>query len=49
MASKALAAGLEAHGATRLHARGEGDQSDDMDGQFRGWYRGLFDALSAAL
>ena len=42
-------AGLEAHGATRIHRRGEGDQSDDMDGQFRDWYRGLFDALSTAL
>jgi cytochrome P450 / NADPH-cytochrome P450 reductase len=40
---------LEAHGATRIHARGEGDQSDDMDGQFRDWYRGLFDALTTAL
>ncbi|MGZ3174024.1 MAG: cytochrome P450, partial [Croceibacterium sp.] len=42
-------AGLEAHGATRIHPRGEGDQSDDMDGQFRDWYRGLFDALTTAL
>jgi cytochrome P450/NADPH-cytochrome P450 reductase len=42
-------AGLEAHGATRIHPRGEGDQSDDMDGQFRDWYRGLFEALTTAL
>ncbi len=41
--------GLEAHGAKRVHPRGEGDQSDDMDGQFRDWYRGLFEALTSAL
>jgi cytochrome P450 / NADPH-cytochrome P450 reductase len=40
---------LEAHGATRIHPRGEGDQSDDMDGQFRDWYRGLFESLATAL
>jgi cytochrome P450/NADPH-cytochrome P450 reductase len=40
---------LEAHGAKRIHPRGEGDQSDDMDGQFRGWYGGLFESLATAL
>jgi cytochrome P450/NADPH-cytochrome P450 reductase len=40
---------LEAHGAKRIHPRGEGDQSDDMDGQFRNWYRGLFESLTSAL
>ncbi len=42
-------AGLEAHGAKRIHPRGEGDQSDDMDGQFRDWYGGLFESLATAL
>jgi cytochrome P450 / NADPH-cytochrome P450 reductase len=37
---------LAAHGGERIHPRGEGDQSDDIDTQFRGWYDGLFDALA---
>ena len=31
---------LEAHGARRVHARGEGDARSDFDGQFSEWYSG---------
>jgi cytochrome P450 / NADPH-cytochrome P450 reductase len=40
---------LEAHGAERIHPRGEGDARGDFDGQFQSWYAGLWTALSAAL
>jgi cytochrome P450/NADPH-cytochrome P450 reductase len=40
---------LAAHGAERVYTRGEGDTSDDFDGQFRGWYRPLWQALATAL
>ena len=40
---------LEEHGAERIHPRGEGDQSDDIDSQFRHWYDDLFDSLAKTL
>jgi cytochrome P450/NADPH-cytochrome P450 reductase len=40
---------LAEHGAERIHPRGEGDQSDDIDTQFRDWYGGLFESLAKAL
>ena len=40
---------LEAHGASRIYQRGEGDASDDFDGQFRGWYDPLWSSLASAL
>src|ERR687885_750756 len=40
---------MAAHGATRVYERGEGDQSDDFDGQFRGWYEHLWSSLASAL
>ena len=40
---------MAAHGATRVYQRGEGDQSDDFDGQFRGWYEHLWSSLASAL
>ena len=40
---------MEAHGARRVYQRGEGDQSDDFDGQFRGWYEHLWSSLASAL
>lgn len=40
--------GLERHGAQRIYARGEGDASDDFDGEFQAWYRPLWDALAQA-
>ncbi|GCE49663.1 cytochrome P450/NADPH-cytochrome P450 reductase [Thermosporothrix hazakensis] len=36
---------LERYGAKRLYQRGEGDASDDFDGQFQQWYQGLWKAL----
>jgi cytochrome P450/NADPH-cytochrome P450 reductase len=38
---------LEAHGADRIHVRGEGDARDDFDGQFQSWYQPLWRALAA--
>ncbi|VTU17742.1 bifunctional cytochrome P450/NADPH--P450 reductase [Variovorax sp. PBL-E5] len=35
-------------GATRLHARGEGDAREDMDGAFQDWSDALWPALVAA-
>ena len=32
---------LEAHGARRVHPRGEGDARSDFDGQFSEWYAGI--------
>ena len=40
---------LEAHGAQRLHPRGEGDARDDFDGQFEGWQEPLWGAVATAL
>jgi cytochrome P450/NADPH-cytochrome P450 reductase len=40
---------LEAHGARRVHARGEGDARSDFDGQFSAWYQGLWSSLTDSL
>ncbi len=40
---------LEKHGAKRIYQRGEGDASDDFDGQFQAWYQHLWNALAQAL
>jgi cytochrome P450 / NADPH-cytochrome P450 reductase len=40
---------MEAHGASRVYQRGEGDASDDFDGEFRGWYDHLWNSLAGAL
>lgn len=40
---------LTEHGAERIFAHGEGDQSADLDDQFRSWYANLFEALAKAL
>lgn len=40
---------LEAHGARRVHPRGEGDQRGDFDAQYRDWHAGLWADLAAAL
>jgi len=40
---------MEKHGATRIYQRGEGDASDDFDGQFQAWYQHLWTALAQAL
>jgi cytochrome P450/NADPH-cytochrome P450 reductase len=40
---------MKAHGARRLYQRGEGDASDDFDGEFRGWYDHLWNSLAGAL
>ncbi len=40
---------LRAHGARPIYFRGEGDQRDDFDGQFRSWYATLWPALAGAL
>jgi cytochrome P450/NADPH-cytochrome P450 reductase len=40
---------LAAHGAERIHARGEGDARDDFDGQFRAWYGSLWSDIAKAL
>ena len=40
---------LVSYGAERIYPRGEGDQSDDMDTQFRNWYGGLFNSLASTL
>ena len=46
---KAIDAAMEAHGAKRIYERGEGDASDDFDGEFRGWYEHLWSSLASAL
>ncbi|KJK55500.1 bifunctional cytochrome P450/NADPH--P450 reductase [Saccharothrix sp. ST-888] len=46
---KLLDAELAAHGATRIHPRGEGDARGDFDGQYRDWHAGLWSALAEAL
>ena len=40
---------MEKHGATRIYQRGEGDASDDFDGQFQVWYQHLWTSLAQAL
>jgi cytochrome P450 / NADPH-cytochrome P450 reductase len=40
---------LEAHGARRLHPRGEGDARSDFDAQYRSWYSTLWSDLAGAL
>jgi cytochrome P450 / NADPH-cytochrome P450 reductase len=40
---------LEAHGARRIHARGEGDARSDFDGQFSEWYQSLWSSLTDSL
>ncbi len=40
---------LEAHGATRLHPRGEGDASADFDAQYGEWHGELWGALASGL
>ncbi|MGW4484803.1 bifunctional cytochrome P450/NADPH--P450 reductase [Amycolatopsis sp. NPDC004368] len=39
---------LAAHGATRLHARGEGDANGDFDAQYRAWHHGLWADVAAS-
>ncbi len=46
---KMIDAAMEAHGARRAYQRGEGDASDDFDGQFRGWYENLWQPFAQAL
>jgi cytochrome P450/NADPH-cytochrome P450 reductase len=46
---KLIDAQLEAHGATRMHDRGEGDAAADFDGQYRDWHAGLWPAVASAL
>ncbi len=40
---------LEAHGAQRIYQRGEGDASDDFDGQFQNWYQNFWPSIAHAL
>ncbi|QBD78545.1 cytochrome P450 [Ktedonosporobacter rubrisoli] len=40
---------LEQHGAQRIYQRGEGDASDDFDGQFQSWYQPLWNQLAEVL
>ena len=40
---------LEAHGAHRVHARGEGDARSDFDGQYSEWYSDLWSSLAESL
>jgi cytochrome P450/NADPH-cytochrome P450 reductase len=40
---------LAEHGAERIYAHGEGDQSADFDDQFRSWYAEVFGALAKSL
>lgn len=40
---------LEQHGAHRFYKRGEGDASDDFDGQFLNWYQPFWRQLSEVL
>jgi cytochrome P450/NADPH-cytochrome P450 reductase len=40
---------LEAHGARRVHKRGEGDARSDFDGQFSEWYQGLWSSVAESL
>jgi cytochrome P450 / NADPH-cytochrome P450 reductase len=40
---------LEAHGAKRIHARGEGDVREDFDAQYRSWHNNLWSDIAQAL
>src|SRR6188474_2803466 len=40
---------LEAHGASRIAPRGEGDARDDFDAQFEAWQEPLWGAVATAL
>ncbi len=40
---------LEALGARRIYARGEGDAREDLDGQFQVWFEQLWQAVGQAL
>jgi cytochrome P450 / NADPH-cytochrome P450 reductase len=44
-----LDAQLDAHGARRAQARGEGDARSDFDGQFSEWYANLWTSLAEVL
>jgi cytochrome P450 / NADPH-cytochrome P450 reductase len=46
---KLIDAELEAHGATRIHDRGEGDARGDFDGQYRDWHADLWPGVASAL
>jgi cytochrome P450/NADPH-cytochrome P450 reductase len=46
---KQIDAALEAHGATRVHDRGEGDAAADFDGEYRDWHAALWPAIASAL
>ena len=41
--------GLERHGASRIHPRGEGNANGDFDGQYRSWHADLWADVGAAL
>ncbi len=45
----ALDTELEAHGARRVHPRGEGDARADFDAAYRGWHAELWTDLARAL
>ena len=40
---------LEEYGAHRIYQRGEGDASDDFDGQFQNWYGSLWTTVAQEL
>jgi len=40
---------MAAKGAERIHARGEGDAKEDLDGHFRSWYEPLLPAVAGKL
>ena len=40
---------LERHGAQRIYRLGDGDASDDFDGQFQSWYQPLWGAVAERL
>ena len=46
---KLLDSGLEQHGGTRVHARGEGNANGDFDGQYRAWHADLWADVGFAL
>jgi cytochrome P450 / NADPH-cytochrome P450 reductase len=46
---KLIDAQLERHGAKRMYRRGEGDARGDFDGDYRGWYDPLWEAVATEL
>ena len=46
---RALDERLEALGARRIYARGEGDAREDLDGQFQAWFERLWESVTQAL